>query len=134
MPIEFGASRSCKINNMMTLNELKIGIVGLGYVGLPLAVELGKRYLTTGFDLKAERIAELKAGQDSTREVLPEELKQAKYLNYTSNPNDIAECNFYIVTVPTPLDGHKSPDLTLLEKASETIGQLIVEFWQCGGL
>jgi len=125
MPIEFGASRSCKINNMMTLNELKIGIVGLGYVGLPLAVELGKRYLTTGFDLKAERIAELKAGQDSTREVLPEELKQAKYLNYTSNPNDIAECNFYIVTVPTPLDGHKSPDLTLLEKASETIGQLL---------
>ncbi|RKZ80558.1 MAG: Vi polysaccharide biosynthesis UDP-N-acetylglucosamine C-6 dehydrogenase TviB [Candidatus Parabeggiatoa sp. nov. 1] len=110
---------------MMTLNELKIGIVGLGYVGLPLAVELGKRYLTTGFDLKAERIAELKAGQDSTREVLPEELKQAKYLNYTSNPNDIAECNFYIVTVPTPLDGHKSPDLTLLEKASETIGQLL---------
>lgn len=109
----------------MTLNEIKIGIVGLGYVGLPLAVELGKHYLTTGFDLKAERIAELKAGQDSTREVLPEELKQAKYLNYTNNPDDIAECNFYIVTVPTPLDGHKSPELTLLEKASETIGQLL---------
>jgi len=110
---------------MIKLNELKIGVVGLGYVGLPLAVEIGKRYFTRGFDLKAERIAELKAGQDSTREVSPEELKQAKHLNYTSNSDELVECNFYIVTVPTPLDGHKHPDLTLLEKASETIGALL---------
>ena len=112
---------------MMTINdfEFKIGIVGLGYVGLPLAVELAKHYLTTGFDLKAERIAELQAGQDSTREVLPEELKQAKYLNYTNNLNEIAECHFYIITVPTPLDCHKRPDLTLLEKASYMVGQLL---------
>jgi len=110
---------------MIKLNELKIGVVGLGYVGLPLAVEIGKRYFAMGLDLKAERIAELKAGQDSTREVSPEELKQAKHLNYTSNPDELVECNFYIVTVPTPLDGHKHPDLTLLEKASETIGALL---------
>lgn len=69
----------------MKLNELKIGIVGLGYVGLPLAVEFGKHYSTTGFDLKAERIAELKAGQDSTREVLPDELKEAKNLKWTEH-------------------------------------------------
>lgn len=112
---------------MMIINdsELKIGIMGLGYVGLPLAVELAKHYLTTGFDLKFERIVELKAGQDSTREVLPDELKQAKYLNYTNNLNDLAECNFYIITVPTPLDCHKHPDLTLLEKASEMVGHLL---------
>jgi len=111
---------------MITLNELKIGIVGLGYVGLPLAVEFGKRYFTMGLDLKTERIAELKAGQDITREVLPEELKQAKYLNYTSNSDKLTECNFYIITIPTPLDSHKRPDLTLLEKASETIGRLLI--------
>jgi len=112
---------------MITINdsEFKIGIVGLGYVGLPLAVEIGKRYFAMGFDLKAERIAELKTQQDSTREISPEELKQAKHLNYTSNPDELVECNFYIVTVPTPLDGHKHPDLTLLEKASKTIGALL---------
>jgi len=109
----------------MKLNDLKIGIVGLGYVGLPLAVEFGKHYSTMGFDLKAERIAELKAGQDSTREVLPEELKEAKYLNYTNSPKELAECNFYIIAVPTPLDEHKAPDLTVLEKASEMIGQVL---------
>jgi len=110
---------------MIKLNELKIGVVGLGYVGLKLAVEIGKRYFTMGFDLKAERIAELKAGQNSTREVSPSALKQAKQLNYTSNPDELVECNFYIVTVPTPLDAHKHPDLTLLEKTSETIGTLL---------
>ncbi len=112
-------------DSMIKLNELKIGVVGLGYVGLPLAVEIGKRYFAMGFDLKAERIAELKAGQDSTREVSPSALKRAKHLNYTSNPDELVECNFYIVTVPTPLDAHKHPDLTLLEKASETIGTLL---------
>ncbi|EDN70535.1 UDP-glucose/GDP-mannose dehydrogenase [Beggiatoa sp. PS] len=107
----------------MTLNELKIGIVGLGYVGLPLAVEFGKHYPTIGFDLKTERITELKSTQDRTHEVSSEELKQAKYLNYTNNPSKLDDCNFYIITVPTPLDEHKCPDLTFLKKASETIGQ-----------
>ncbi len=110
---------------MTTLNELKIGVIGLGYVGLPLAVEFGKYYPTIGFDLKTERIAALKAGQDSTHEVLPEEFKQAKNLNYTHHLNDLAECNFYIITVPTPLDCHKQPDMTFLEKASEMIGKLL---------
>jgi len=107
----------------MTFNELKIGIVGLGYVGLPLAVEFGKHYPTIGFDLKTERITELKSTQDRTHEVSSEELKQAKYLNYTNNPSKLDDCNFYIITVPTPLDEHKCPDLTFLKKASETIGQ-----------
>ena len=110
---------------MIKLNELKIGIVGLGYVGLPLAVEFGKQYLTIGFDIKATRIAELKLGQDSTREVLPNVFKQAKYLNFTSQIDNLADCNFYIITVPTPLDCHKSPDLSFLEKATEMIGKLL---------
>ncbi len=108
---------------MLTLDNIKIGIVGLGYVGLPLAVEFGKRYPTTGFDLNMERIAELKAGIDHTLEVSSEELIQAKQLTYTVDPNDLSECNFYLVTVPTPLDNHKHPDLTPLEKASITIGK-----------
>jgi len=107
------------------LKNLKIGIVGLGYVGLPLAVEFGKHYSTIGFDLKAERIAELKAGQDSTREVSLEELKEAKYLDYTNSFRELAECNFYIIAVPTPLNEHKAPDLSLLEKASEMVGQIL---------
>ncbi|MCK5716105.1 MAG: Vi polysaccharide biosynthesis UDP-N-acetylglucosamine C-6 dehydrogenase TviB [Thiomargarita sp.] len=110
---------------MIKLNELKIGIVGLGYVGLPLAVEFGKRYVTTGFDIKNSRITELKAGQDSTCEISAEEFKQARFLQYTNDIHDLAECNFYIVTVPTPLDCHKTPDLSLLEKASEMIGALL---------
>ncbi len=109
----------------MTLNKLKIGIIGLGYVGLPLAVEFGKHYPTIGFDLKSQRIAELKAGQDNTREVSAAELKQAQYLNYSNNPKDLAECNFYIIAVPTPLDKHKNPDLTLLETASVTVANLL---------
>ncbi|MDM8557729.1 Vi polysaccharide biosynthesis UDP-N-acetylglucosamine C-6 dehydrogenase TviB [Candidatus Parabeggiatoa sp. HSG14] len=112
-------------NELKMSDELKIGIVGLGYVGLPLAVEFGKHYFTTGFDLKVERIAELKLRQDSTREVSSEALKQAKYLYYTSHSNDLADCNFYIITVPTPLDLHKCPDLTLLKSATDTIGQLL---------
>jgi len=109
----------------MILNNLKIGIVGLGYVGLPLAVEFGKHYSTIGFDLKSQRITELKAGQDNTREVSAKELKQAKYLNYSNNPKELVECNFYIIAVPTPLDKHKNPDLTLLEKASAIVANLL---------
>jgi len=109
----------------MTLNNLKIGIIGLGYVGLPLAVEFGKRYFTVGFDLNQQRIQQLKAEEDKTCEVSTDELKQAQYLNYSHDPKELASCNFYIIAVPTPLDKHKNPDLTLLEKASTAVGQIL---------
>ena len=103
----------------------KIALIGLGYVGLPLAVEFGKKLKTIGFDINEARVKELKGCQDSTLEVEPEELKQAKLLSYTSNPDDIKDCNIYIVTVPTPIDKHKRPDLTPLIKSSESIGMLL---------
>ena len=108
-----------------TINDLRIGVVGLGYVGLPLAVEFGRRYPTVGFDLKAERIAELEAGTDSTLETTDEELRNATHLSYTTDPAELANCNFHIVTVPTPIDASKRPVLTPLEKASETLGGII---------
>ncbi|HEX22006.1 MAG TPA: Vi polysaccharide biosynthesis UDP-N-acetylglucosamine C-6 dehydrogenase TviB, partial [Chromatiales bacterium] len=89
---------------MFELENIKIGIVGLGYVGLPLAVELGKNYPTKGLDISASRVAELQSGRDSTLEVEPDELKQATQLSYNSDPQALADCNFYIVTVPTPID------------------------------
>ena len=103
----------------------RIAIVGLGYVGLPLAVEFGKQYPTVGYDIHAARIAELKAGRDSTLEVEPELLAEAKHLTYTDRLADIAACNVYIVTVPTPIDAAKRPDLTPLVKASEAIGSVL---------
>ena len=103
----------------------KIAIIGLGYVGLPLAVEFGKKYPTTGFDINGPRIAELISGHDSTLEVDEAELKQATLLNYTTDMEQLKSCNIYIVTVPTPIDNHKRPDLTPLEKASETVGKVL---------
>ena len=103
----------------------KIAIIGLGYVGLPLAVEFGKKRETIGFDINTSRVDELKQGKDSTLEVEPEELTQAINLSYTTNPEEIRDCSIYIVTVPTPIDKHKRPDLTPLEKSSETIGKLL---------
>ena len=103
----------------------KIAIIGLGYVGLPLAVEFGKQYQTIGFDINHQRIKELTQWQDSTLETTTEELKQATKLSYTTNSEDIKACNIYIVTVPTPIDKHKHPDLTPLEKSSETIGKML---------
>ena len=105
---------------MMDLSNVRIGLIGLGYVGLPLAVEFGKHYPTVGFDIKADRVAELQAGRDSTLEVEAEELALADQLSYTSALEDIRACNVYIVTVPTPIDAAKRPDLTPLVKASET--------------
>jgi UDP-N-acetyl-D-galactosamine dehydrogenase len=105
--------------------DKKIAVIGLGYVGLPLAVEFGKKLDTIGFDINKSRIQELKQGNDSTLEVESEELKQASRLSYTSNTNDIKDCNIYIVTVPTPIDKHKNPDLTPLIKSSEVIGSII---------
>jgi UDP-N-acetyl-D-galactosamine dehydrogenase len=110
---------------MRSLADTKIGIIGLGYVGLPLAVEFGKHFDTVGLDINAQRIAELKDGLDRSLEVDAEELSSVKRLSYTADPADLSSCNVYIVTVPTPIDDHKRPDLTPLEKASETVGKLL---------
>jgi UDP-N-acetyl-D-galactosamine dehydrogenase len=103
----------------------QIGVIGLGYVGLPLAVEFGRHRPVLGFDINPERIAELEAGRDSTREVEPAELKAATQLRFSSDPEALAACRIYIVTVPTPVDVHKRPDLTPLLKASETVGKVL---------
>ncbi len=103
----------------------KIAIIGLGYVGLPLAVEFGKKFETIGFDINKSRIQELNQGNDHTLEIEPEELKKATKLRYSGDPDNIRDCNIYIVTVPTPIDKYKRPDLTPLIKSSETIGKLL---------
>jgi UDP-N-acetyl-D-galactosamine dehydrogenase len=110
---------------MFDLSKARIGIIGLGYVGLPLAVEFGKHYPTIGFDIKQARIEELKAGRDSSLEVEPAELQQVPHLNYTHQLNDLESCNVYIATVPTPINRHKQPDLQPLIGASTAIGQLL---------
>lgn len=110
---------------MLQLSDLKIAIIGLGYVGLPLAVEFGKQLPVVGFDIQQKRIQELQSGQDHTLEVSPEELKQATQLTYSANLDDLRSCNFFIVTVPTPIDEFKQPDLTPLIKASTSIGKVL---------
>jgi len=100
-------------------------VVGLGYVGLPLAVEFGKRFETIGFDIKSDRIAELESGRDSTLEVSRKELRQAGHLRFTTRTEDLRRCRVFIVTVPTPIDDYKRPDLTPLVKASETVGKVL---------
>jgi len=107
------------------IKNLRIGIVGLGYVGLPLAVEFGKKYPTVGFDIHTGRVAELKGGTDSTLECSSEELAEAKHLEYTSDVASIADCNFYIVTVPTPIGDGNRPLLTPLRAASNTLAKVI---------
>ena len=99
------------------LEHSRIAIIGLGYVGLPLAVEFGKQYDTVGFDINAARIAELRQGRDSTLEVEPELLAQSARLRYADTLGDIATCNVYIVTVPTPVDAQTHPDLRPLHGA-----------------
>ncbi len=113
------------ITNVFNIDNCRIGIIGLGYVGLPLAIEFGKQLPTTGFDIKKERIDELKAGQDSTLEVTPDELAGATHISYTDKIADLADCNVYIVTVPTPIDSFKRPDLSPLESASKALGNII---------
>src|SRR5690554_5449741 len=105
--------------------KFRIAIIGLGYVGLPLAVEFGKKYPTLGFDINTARLAELQQGHDSTLEVDDQELAKARHLSYSSSLDDLKACNVFIVTVPTPINEHKQPDLTPLIKASETIGQVL---------
>jgi len=105
----------------------KIALIGLGYVGLPLAVEFGKQFKTIGFDINLTRVKDLKEFKDRTLEVESEELKQSTFLSFTTSVDDIQDCNIYIVTVPTPIDKQKRPDLSPLIKASETIGKLLNE-------
>jgi UDP-N-acetyl-D-galactosamine dehydrogenase len=107
------------------LRKTKIGVIGLGYVGLPLAVEFGKHFQTLGFDVKASRVAELKKGKDSTLEVEPTELRAAKLLGYSTDMKALKKCNVFIVTVPTPIDDYKRPDLKPIESASRFIGQVL---------
>ncbi|WP_255446467.1 Vi polysaccharide biosynthesis UDP-N-acetylglucosamine C-6 dehydrogenase TviB [Tepidiphilus sp. J10] len=102
-----------------------MAVIGLGYVGLPLAVEFGKRRPVVGFDLKRSRIEELRRGLDRTREVSAEELAAARHLRFTDDPAELARCTVFIVTVPTPIDRHKRPDLTALLAASETVGKAL---------
>jgi UDP-N-acetyl-D-glucosamine/UDP-N-acetyl-D-galactosamine dehydrogenase len=110
---------------MLTLRSCRIAVVGLGYVGLPLAVEFGKRYETLGFDVKPERVAQLRAGRDTTLEVTREELKSARRLAFTTALADLKHCRVFIVTVPTPIDEYKRPDLTPLIRASESVGKVL---------
>jgi len=107
------------------MQNTQIAIIGLGYVGLPLAVEFGKKYPTLGFDINTARLAELQQGHDSTLEVEDEELAAASQLSFSASLNDLKACNVFIVTVPTPINEHRQPDLTPLIKASETIGQVL---------
>jgi UDP-N-acetyl-D-galactosamine dehydrogenase len=110
---------------MQNLEDTKLAIIGLGYVGLPLAVEFGKHYDTVGFDINQRRIDELNAGIDHTLEVNREELAQSPRLRFSSQLADLADCNVYIVTVPTPIDSAKRPDLTPLIRASETLAKVL---------
>ena len=109
----------------ISFKNKKIAIIGLGYVGLPLAVEFGKRRKVVGFDLNEARVSELINGEDRTLEVEPDELRAANQLSFTCKSSDIADCGVFIVTVPTPIDKNKRPDLTPLLRASETIGKLL---------
>ena len=104
---------------------LKVGIVGLGYVGLPLAVEFGKKFDTIGFDVKKSRLEMLRSGQDTTRETSPDDLRAAKFLKYSDDPLDLQDRDVVIVAVPTPVDKYSRPDLTPLYSSSETVGKIL---------
>ena len=107
------------------MNKYKIGVVGLGYVGLPLSIEFGKKFDTIGFDINKKRISELSHGVDSTLEVDKSEINSASRLSFTSSINDLSSCNIYIVAVPTPIDLHKQPLLEPLIQASKSIGKIL---------
>nr|WP_297060933.1 hypothetical protein [Thermosynechococcus sp. M3746_W2019_013] len=109
----------------MEHNKLSIAVIGLGYVGLPLAVEFGKKYPTLGYDLNLLRVSQLIKGHDHTGEVSSEELKSASYLTYTANIQDLKKCSFFVVAVPTPVDDHKVPDLGFLKTASQHLGSVL---------
>lgn len=109
----------------MQIQDVKLAVIGLGYVGLPLAVEFGKKRSVLGFDINGRRIAELKGGRDHTLEISTEELAEATHLQFSSEGEQLAQANVFIVTVPTPIDEFKKPDLTPLVRASETIGRVL---------
>lgn len=113
------------MESLRPISDARIAVLGLGYVGLPLAVEFGKHYPTVGFDINTDRIAALLAGRDSTLEVTPEELIRADQLTLSGELQDLRSCNTYIVTVPTPIDQHKRPDMGALLAASRTIAQVL---------
>ena len=113
------------VSNRYLMKELKIAVVGLGYVGLPLAVEFGKKYQTIGFDINNSRIQELNLGKDNTLELSKTEINSASLLSFSNMEQAIAECNIYIVTVPTPIDKNNRPDLSPLAMASTTIGKIL---------
>ena len=110
---------------MSSMSKYKIAVVGLGYVGLPLAVEFGKKYRTVGFDINAVRVKELKAGRDVTLEISGKELSGARQLRFTAQSKDLKRSNIFIVTVPTPIDKYKRPNLSPLLKASQTVGRVL---------
>ena len=107
------------------MSNSKIAIIGLGYVGLPLAIEFGKVFETIGFDTNKSRIEELITGKDSTLEVTPHALQKAQKISYTNDSRDIQSCNIFIITVPTPIDEYNKPDLMPLENASKTVGKFL---------
>lgn len=110
---------------MLDLDKTRIGVIGLGYVGLPLAVEFGKKWPTLGFDIDSKRIEELREGRDHTLEVNEEELRSVPHLHFSTLLDELRECNVYVITVPTPVDRHKRPDLGPLEAASKSVGGLL---------
>ena len=113
------------MSQILDLQSARIADVGLGYVGLPLAVEFGRKFPTTGFDISTSRIARLRAGEDTTKETSPEELAAATHLKLTSEVEDLKACNVFVVTVPTPIDAHRRPDLSPLIAASKTVGVVL---------
>jgi len=119
------AQEQNSLNNPLASRQIMIGVIGLGYVGLPLAVEFGKQFPTIGFDINTRRVKELQGAQDHTLEVEPEDLRAATQLRYTDRLEELQGANVFIVTVPTPIDTHRRPDLTPLLKASESIGKVI---------
>lgn len=110
---------------MMDLQDVRIAVIGLGYVGLPLAAEFSKKRAVMGFDISAQRIKDLQSGIDFTRETTREDLAAATHLSLTTDPDQLRDCNCFIITVPTPIDEHKRPDLMPLLKASETVGKVL---------
>ena len=109
----------------MSNAQTNIAVIGLGYVGLPLAVEFGKQFNTIGCDINEQRVTELKEGKDSTLELTQEELQEANFLSFTADSSTLSACNIYIITVPTPIDQHHRPNLSPLESASRTVGAVI---------
>jgi UDP-N-acetyl-D-galactosamine dehydrogenase len=114
-----------RVAALPAFDKLQIAVIGLGYVGLPLAAYLGRHFKVKGFDISAARVGELSQGRDRTKEVTNEELAAAKGLSFTAHAGDLKSCNFFIVTVPTPIDEAKRPDVTALQKASETVGKAV---------